>query len=231
MNHDFLELYHSGVLGMKWGVRNDETKARYLREKRAYKGNPSSKNKARYKKAKKEYKLEKKKNKYAQSWEKAYKHRKLYTNQELDELITRFGKEKQLKDLSDYGNKDKQSINDKINKAIDTGTKVVDLYNKAQPKNTDYAISLRNLTPKKLDKMSQDELRYVFNKSEQMSKITNLNNSNNGGGGKKNKKNNNNNNNNNYENAKSIIDSVNESYSQAKSRRLFRRKKNKTLND
>ena len=162
-----LELYHSGVLGMKWGVRNSETMARYARAKRAYKSNQNSKTKNRYKQAKQEYKLEKKKIKYAQNWTKAYKHRNLYTTEELNSLIDRFNKEKKLKELSNF-EQDNSSIDSKINKAINTGTKLVDLYNKSQPKDFDYNISLRKMTPKKLDKMSIDELKYVANKVTQI---------------------------------------------------------------
>lgn len=168
MVHEDLELFHHGVLGMKWGVRNSETIARYKRNRAAAKQRRTAKRKARY----------------AKSPQKAYKHRKMYSNKEMDYLIDRFGKEKKLKDFATDDLKQGKSFLERTSIAAknagaiaDTASKYADLYNKFQGN------SLKGLTMndlRKLDaaKMDQETLKYYRDMANAYDRINTVNNNN-----------------------------------------------------
>ncbi len=114
MVHEDLELFHHGVLGMKWGVRNSETMARYRRNRAAAKQRRTAKRKV----------------KYAKDPKKAYKHRTMYTNKEMDYLIERFGKEAKLKDLATADMKQAKSFLEKTSIAAKNAGTIADTIGK-----------------------------------------------------------------------------------------------------
>lgn len=112
------ELYHHGIKGMKWGVRRTpEQLGRSSGQKRKRAGNniksllrrarkaPSSfkekmLSKIQARKDAKRARQLSRKDRYTKSPDAMYKHRDLFTNEELDAYRTRFTKEQALKDLT-----------------------------------------------------------------------------------------------------------------------------------
>lgn len=87
-------LLHYGIQGMKWGVRNAETRAKYASQKRAGKRRAKKEAKAARKAETQKIKS------IAKERRAANRRRSLLSNEELDRRIKRLEKEKRLRELT-----------------------------------------------------------------------------------------------------------------------------------
>lgn len=135
---DFFE--HHGVDGQKWGARRgppypltkeakkkDPTKVKASKkaEREVDKAKKKQENE-RKKEEKTKADYERKKNKYSKTAKTLYKHRDMYTKEEIQKILERFGWEEKIKN---YAASDLQRAKDKVNTFKDFASSIADIAN------------------------------------------------------------------------------------------------------
>lgn len=122
------ELYHYGVLGMKWGVRRDRSKPGYFKRKKLKKQRLNNLEKARQARvAKREHEAAKQKALKIGNATEVLKYKNELTYKELTDAYNRINVETNLKNISA---KEIASGKSRVDRMLDTAVKVQDIVDK-----------------------------------------------------------------------------------------------------